>query len=307
LWPPLLDKGVWRNVLHVGNKGHARKYFGLQYCPECLATDVTPYFRKYWRLSFYMLCTIHRCFLRDDCCYCGAPVVPHRVAIGGNFKKVSWAITKCHACTFDLSLAAGQQPDSPNEALVRFQAMLESALNDGWVNVNGSTVHSVLFFEGVRLMQSLLDDVKSSGKLLERLGMSVEESGLRNSRYGGIETARLDRRIRQLEGVQRLLIDWPSVLAANADCKDLSLSAFNKFSMTSKIPFWIDKHLREYVDRTMYVPSDQELANAAAYLFAQKVPTVKEFCALLNMRTRSNYRIAKIWRSWREKSDLQKP
>lgn len=300
LWPPLPDKGVWRNVLHVTNKVHARKYFGLQFCPECLANDETPYFRKHWRLSFYVLCPTHRCYLLDDCYFCGAPVVPHRVGIGFAFKQLGWSIAKCHSCTLDLCLAVGQRRLEPNEELVQFQKMLTSALEDGWTNVNGAPVHSVLFFEGFRIMQSLLDDIKRSGKLLDRLGMGVVKCEVKNSRYGGIETTRLNRRIQLLESARRFLKDWPSVLAVNADCLELSLSTFGKFSMSPKIPFWVDKHLREYVDRTMYVPSDQELANAAAYLFSQKMPTVKEFCALLNMRTRSNFRVAKTWRKWRQ-------
>jgi hypothetical protein len=300
LWPPLPDKGVWRNVLHVTDKAHARKYFGLQYCPECLANDATPYFRKHWRLSFYVICPTHRCFLRDDCYFCGAPVIPHRVGVGLVFQGLHWSIAKCHACTLDLCLAAGLQRQDPDEELVRFQAMLASALEDGWTNVNGSPVHGILFFEGFRIMQSLLDDPKRSGELQERLGMVVEKNEIRNSRYGGIETTRISRRIQSLESARRFLKDWPSVLIANADCLELSLSTFGKFSMSPQIPFWLDKHLREYVDRTMYVPSDQELANAAAYLFAQKMPTVKELCALLNMRTRSNSRVAKMWRERRQ-------
>lgn len=300
LWPPVQDKGVWRNVLHVTNKAHARKYFGLQYCPVCLANDATPYFRKHWRLSFYVLCPTHRCFLRDDCSYCGAPVVPHRVGIGHAFQKLRWSIAQCHACTLDLCRASEQRRQEPNEQLAQFQTMLASALEDGWTEVSGSPVHGVLFFEGFRIMQSLLDDSKRSGELLERMGMGGEKNAVGNSRYGGIETTRISRRIKSLESARRFLKDWPSVLIANADCSQLSLSTFGKYSMSPQIPFWVDKHLREYVDRTMYVPSDQELANAAAYLFRQKVPTVKELCELLNMRTRSNFRVAKIWRERRQ-------
>jgi TniQ len=46
----------------------------LQYCPQCLAEDARPYFRRGWRFTYEVACTRHRRRLHDACWQCGAPI-----------------------------------------------------------------------------------------------------------------------------------------------------------------------------------------------------------------------------------------
>jgi hypothetical protein len=48
---------------------------GLAYCPDCLAKDAEPYYRKSWRYSFNPVCPVHRRFLRQACPSCKAPFI----------------------------------------------------------------------------------------------------------------------------------------------------------------------------------------------------------------------------------------
>lgn len=77
---PTCRSGTCPWILSAGIYHRTRKRWGLQFCPECLATDPIPYFRRRWRLAFMTLCDIHRCALRDSCPHCDAPVVPHRTS-----------------------------------------------------------------------------------------------------------------------------------------------------------------------------------------------------------------------------------
>ncbi len=59
---------------------------GMQYCPMCLRSD-TPYFRKFWRLSFYVECDIHQILMRDTCPECHSPVAFHRAELGHRHRR----------------------------------------------------------------------------------------------------------------------------------------------------------------------------------------------------------------------------
>lgn len=51
---------------------------GQQWCPDCLAADEEPYYRRRWRLAIASTCPHHGAVLADTCHDCGAPAVPHR-------------------------------------------------------------------------------------------------------------------------------------------------------------------------------------------------------------------------------------
>ncbi|HEY3326136.1 MAG TPA: TniQ family protein [Novimethylophilus sp.] len=50
-------------------------HHGLAYCPECLAADAEPYYRKSWRYAFNPVCPVHRRFLKQACPGCEAPFI----------------------------------------------------------------------------------------------------------------------------------------------------------------------------------------------------------------------------------------
>lgn len=66
----------WVRPLGVFHRTRLRG--GQQWCPECLATDEEPYYRRRWRLAIASTCDRHGVVLADACHDCGAPAVPHR-------------------------------------------------------------------------------------------------------------------------------------------------------------------------------------------------------------------------------------
>ncbi len=69
----------------------------LQYCPQCLATDRSPYFRSHWRLATRVSCFIHHDGLRDSCPSCRNGIRPF------DQRQIS-PHHLCASCGFDLRL-----------------------------------------------------------------------------------------------------------------------------------------------------------------------------------------------------------
>lgn len=87
-----------------------RQGFGLQFCPECLADDTVPYFRKRWRVAFCTYCPTHNVMLHDRCHHCGEPVAFHRLELGDYARSDSGPLTQCFNCGFDYRKAQTLAP-----------------------------------------------------------------------------------------------------------------------------------------------------------------------------------------------------
>lgn len=70
----------------------------LQFCPDCLAGDEAPYFRRRWRWAIRISCWEHGCGLRDRCPRCGDGIAAfaQRDLIAQHF---------CCRCGHDLRIA----------------------------------------------------------------------------------------------------------------------------------------------------------------------------------------------------------
>src|SRR5579885_3360613 len=116
----ILPVGIWHRI-------HLR--FGLQYCPECLASDATPYFRRHWRLAWVTCCLKHRKPLLDRCTECGKPVNFH------HNKGMRDGLQRCCNCKADLSRTKAVS----DLAIIELQAQrhLQDALEKGYTVVAG--------------------------------------------------------------------------------------------------------------------------------------------------------------------------
>lgn len=105
----------------------ARRSFGQQYCPACLASDEVPYFRLEWRLRFVALCPVHKCLLADRCPACASPIYVLRVSRRGHRLF-------CRACGTDFSTAP-VMPVSDEDILVHSAFM--SVIDERWAIIGG--------------------------------------------------------------------------------------------------------------------------------------------------------------------------
>ena len=100
-------------VLSLKIYHRVREGFGQQFCPACLAEDMTPYFRKAWRLSLSTTCPRHGCMLHDRCHACGAAVSFFRMDFGmeaGDSDGKTVNVSRCHECKANLAAAPTESP-----------------------------------------------------------------------------------------------------------------------------------------------------------------------------------------------------
>lgn len=103
-------------LLPLRDNAHRKRSTWLQYCPQCLASDEAPYFRRQWRLASRVSCFVHGCGLRDRCpaCHAGIATFDQGELVPQHF---------CARCGFDLRAAP--------KALVKASARrLERAIAD---------------------------------------------------------------------------------------------------------------------------------------------------------------------------------
>lgn len=89
------EQATWPWVLAQGSRNRRRRG-GLQFCPQCLAEDATPYFRRTWRLAWHVGCVRHCMLLADHCSQCLALIEPHRVHTSDA------TLCRCPSCGHDL-------------------------------------------------------------------------------------------------------------------------------------------------------------------------------------------------------------
>lgn len=97
---------------------HGGKEEVIRFCPACLDED--PYFRRRWRLEFFMLCDVHEFALHNHCPICRGLVRLEQVPLGAD------SIAVCHSCGFDLRRAPAIP--LPTKAQTRAVLQLETRL-----------------------------------------------------------------------------------------------------------------------------------------------------------------------------------
>lgn len=113
-------------VLPIKSHGMVHEGFGVQFCPECLATDPIPYFRKQWRVALFTFCPVHDVQLYDACPVCGLPVMYYRRDFGKELEAAG-PICACYACRFDFRNAVRVSPEFATQEIENlFREMLAS-------------------------------------------------------------------------------------------------------------------------------------------------------------------------------------
>lgn len=93
------EKRVWSSLLlPLHYRAPPDKATWLQFCPQCLSSDETPFFRKKWRFSTSIYCQDHKCYLLDRCpgCLTGIAAFTQTSLCPQHF---------CAICGFDLRTA----------------------------------------------------------------------------------------------------------------------------------------------------------------------------------------------------------
>lgn len=297
LWEEFGKRGVRPWVRPIVDGSHRRRLFGQQACSLCLRQDPTPYFRRSWRLAMHCVCPKHACMLIDRCESCAAPLVAHRGDVGSQSVRPSSGLVWCWNCGADLR-ALTVIPASAAE--VAHQETLLSALQQGWAAVAGVPVHSVLFFGGLRMLWAFLDAPRWSR------GLAVNATPNPRKRYGSFEVLPVKERIPLLLAAGAYLDDWPDRLMEDMRKHKISSSKLLHFWILGPLnsaPFWLWEPVHHRQDRSMYVPTDEEISQAMSFVLRRDGKLrISEVCRALNMRTRCNSRVAMRWRQTQRQS-----
>jgi len=184
-------------------KLHHRKFegFGLQFCPECLATDKEPYFRKSWRVAFNTSCAVHNCMLHDRCPVCSQGAAFHRNDMRGAEYPTTVLLSECHHCGFDLSKSQSMQSNYVNKDIGIFlsnliQKLLDEAL--GQAEIDNLLV--------MRHFAKLMFTMNPTAKLYSHLCNAMGIDGIALNNKNGIEEVNVETRHHVLQVIAYLML-----------------------------------------------------------------------------------------------------
>lgn len=281
-------------IMPIGVYHRKRIQFGLQYCPDCLATDREPYFRRRWRLAFITICESHNRVLNDRCPRCSAAVNFHRDELGDFRKLAPTSMTLCYSCNFDLRDAVRDEPHScsVNEKEIEFTTNLIRLLNEEVYGIeNLSFLYPHLFFDVLRQFMKVLGmNDKGIIKLRDAICTTCKAEPYvpydRMRRYDVQEQGISERR--QLLGLTRCLLEeWPDRFITLAHrCGVWSSVWLRHLGSGSRdrnhdAPFWFWRIVHEHLYRTRYQPSNEEIKTATCYLQRRGIALTKSSLARL--------------------------
>lgn len=185
--PP--EQSTWPWVLALGSRNR-RRQGGLQFCPSCLDEDVTPYFRRSWRLAWHVGCAQHGRLLTDHCSACKAPAEPHRV------RASDATLCRCPSCGHDMRRSVTRDM-CPDDAMT-FQRMADAVLKDGHGTWSASLVTCGDWFR--------MAHESASGRILGKAG-DLAMPGITSLRLGLLRPServlRLRMALRAMKGESR--------------------------------------------------------------------------------------------------------
>ena len=230
-----------------------RPSFGHQFCPQCLATDPIPYFRRVWRTAFVTVCPTHGCYLRDRCESCGSPINFIRTDIGQGKLVNELEIYNCHHCHSDLSK---QLTNHASQNLQIGTRRLLKILNDGFVRLpNNSWLYSFSYFGLVRyLMQLILKQLCPN--YVEKFRKALECQPLKN-------------RVFIMKHLFSFLKQWPE--EAYEFFKKHRFTRMSLINGTHPLPFWFERSLETVWKRESFKISEEEAESAIRWLIKQDI------------------------------------
>ncbi|MBE0702441.1 MULTISPECIES: TniQ family protein [Phyllobacteriaceae] len=169
-------------LLPLRDSAHRNRSTWMQYCPQCLATDEAPYFRRQWRLASRVSCFVHGCGLRDRCPACRAGVaafdhgelLPQHICARCGFDLRAAPKAKVNAAARQLERAiadicrveAVKSSTKTSDAVTRVQRMpIAAEVRSGRTLTNLSTAARIRCFEALaaKTPDWLVNDMDAAG------------------------------------------------------------------------------------------------------------------------------------------------
>lgn len=183
-------------LLKMAMRGRWSRSPGIRWCPECLAEDNPPYFRKKWRLALFTACLKHR-KSQVERCACGRTLTMY---------KAIWLDGKpcCPVCRFALHDLSGENSEMPARA-VGAQEQIRQIMEHGYVVKGGAAVYSHHYFKALHHMLRMLMSRKWGDRLRSEVGLEWVVDNCRKA----FERVAIRDQARLLEKAVWLLDEWP--------------------------------------------------------------------------------------------------
>ncbi|WP_095159877.1 TniQ family protein [Pseudomonas sp. Irchel 3E13] len=257
---PLHGDVTWLLALGVYHRDHKRA--GVQYCPLCLKTDSTPYYRMLWRIASTVICPVHYCAMEDDCPRCHAPVMFHRHGIGRHKIPYVEDLRHCYQCSLDLGGVSPRQPEWPDcHSLSFITTLIAHPELSPWRYLHINAQCSIPFFIGLRAILRLLN-CRYGPRFEPIFCGELGTPALPPSRQD-FEYLRSERRLTLMLRAAWLLQEWPDRFIEACHVAHLSRSRITEYP--DLLPFWLEEAISR-LDQRIYSPNQQEVLAAAAYL-----------------------------------------
>jgi hypothetical protein len=246
-----------------------QKWFGLQFCPWCLAADKEPYFRRHWRLALMVLCPTHRVLLLDRCQDCGAGVCYERQTARELGDAECWTLAQCYKCNADLRDSATDRYRAKVDATeLEFQGLLVTTLSRGWIEMpQNGVIYSHLFFSGLHQMMSKLIYGRKASSLKAALWQSYAIDlpiEFVPDKSVSLERLNVAQRRALLRAVSRLLQDWPDDFIEF--CRANKLASHFLIGDKKRLPFWYWRVVREHLTKSARKVSNEEIISTVSYV-----------------------------------------
>ena len=97
----------------------------LRYCPECLAADPVPYFRRQWQMGFLLVCPLHGVRLRAACHRCREKLTPELLGLDAA------SVGCCLHCRTDLRTDSMAAEERVRTQVLDWERLLWSLVSSG--------------------------------------------------------------------------------------------------------------------------------------------------------------------------------
>lgn len=238
------------------------------YCPACLKSDETPFFRLNWRLAFVTHCPEHNCKLIEHCPTCSSYVWPSAFAERASYSPKGMDLALCMVCGTPLSNA---------EAIVdgheQISRLLWNALTGG-ITPYGAP-QGISLEDYFAVLWSVSRFVRRNIEPLQRCLPTrlYLESGL--SIRPNVTLERLSATSRQaiLSVASWLLEDWPTRMVNI--CRTAGISGHHFGCKEIQTPKWFDETIREHLFRRTNWITREHVKTAISELTKKSLPVSK--------------------------------
>lgn len=251
---------------------------GQQVCPDCLASDPVPYYRRHWRLSFVTTCPVHQCLLLDSCPSCESPVDFRWACESRGELSDDDALCRCGYCSVDFrtfawaniapevtvkerrdawgdDYATGvrRAPKIPQEVklitVTNWQRGITDSAESGTVLVGGECAEVGTYLRGCRHLLNLLTTDRAAGRF--RTYVSARTSyplpPLAQTLHSRFERSAVETRYGNLLLLTWLLFDWPSRFLETCQETDVPQKAlFRHVDLTDGLT-WYEQQCLAYL------------------------------------------------------------